>query len=122
MDNDYSYEKTKINNQNIYTKQIFSNYNFKSKSKDKKNKQKINVNNINKLINLENYEYANKKCFYNNQDNNNNVFQQNNFYTTNNFFNCSSKRLDENKNLNSPRIYVKPSGKRNSQLNDYFIF
>ena len=122
LDNDYSYEKTKINNQNIYTKQIFSNYNFKSKSKDKKNKQKINVNNINKLINLENYEYANKKCLYNNQDNNNNVFQQNNFYTTNNFFNCSSKRLDENKNLNSPRIYVKPSGKRNSQLNDYFIF
>ena len=122
MDNDYSYEKTKINNKNIYTKQIFSNYNFKSKSKDKKNKQKINVNNINKLINLENYEYANKKYLYNNQDNNNNVFQQNNFYTTNNFFNCSSKRSDENKNLNSPRIYVKPSGKRNSQLNDYFIF
>ena len=121
LDNDYSCEKAKINNQNVYTKQIFSNYNFNSKSKDKVNKHKINTSNINKLINLENFEYANKKFNYNHPNQlNNNVFQQNNFYTTNNFFNCSSKRLDENKNLvYSPRIYMKPSGKRNNQINEY---
>ena len=121
LDNDYSCEKTRINNQKVYTKQIFSNYNFNSKSKEKIGKHKINLDNINKLINLENFEYPDKKCMYNNPNNlnkNNNVFQQNNFYTTNNFFSCSSKRLDENKNLYSPRIYVKPSGKRNNQISD----
>ena len=124
----YSCEKTKVNNQKVYMKQIFSNYDFNSKSKEKnkRNKQKINTDNINKLINLEDeyMNYVNKKCIYNSPKNininNNNIIQQNNFYSTNNFFNCSHKRIDENKNKNfSPNVYVKPSRQRNNQSNIY---
>ena len=117
----YSNEKRKINNKNVYTKQIFSKYNLnsKSKKKDKLNKYKINVDNINKLVNFED-DLINKKCIYNipNSISNNNVFQQNNYFTTNNYFNCSSKRLESSKDC-SPKIYVKPTKKRNNQSNIY---
>ena len=123
----YSCEKTKINNQKVYMKQIFSNYDFNSKSKEKskRNKQKINADNINKLINLEDdMNYINKKCIYNSPKNisinNNNIFQQNNFYSTNNFFNCSHKRIEANKDKTfSPNVYIKPSRQRNNQSNIY---
>ena len=123
-----SFERIKVNNQNVYTKQIFSNYNFNSKSKEKNklNKNKIDSDNINKRIDLENIQ-INKKCIYKNSNNTNNnfnnVFQQNNFYTTNNFFTCSSKRIDKNKNrVFSPGIYVKPSGKMNNPINEYLYY
>ena len=136
--NDNSYEK--INNPNIYMKQIFSNYNFRSKSKnkeknqkssDKDNKFKIKCENINKFLQIDantknKNDYLRKKCIYKNhniKNNNNNIFQNNNFYTTNNFFNCSSKRIELSKN-SSNKIYVKPSNnknKRNNQSNLYLI-
>ena len=120
-----SQDKMKKNNQNVYVKQIFGDYHFNSKSKDKKiiNKCKINVDNINQLVNMDN-DYLNKKCIYNSPKNiniNNNVFQQNNFYTTNNYFTCASKRFDSDK-ICSPRIYKKPTKKRNSQTNIYLNF
>ena len=126
--NNYSFERIKVNNQNVYTKQIFSNYNFNSKSKEKNklNKNKIDYDNINKKIDLDKIQ-INKKCIYKNSNiannNSNNFFQQNNFYTTNNFFTCSSKRIDKNKNrVFSPGIYIKPSGKMNNPINEYLYF
>ena len=123
LKDDYSFEKIKRNNQNVYTKQIFSNYNIKSKSKDKNknkiNKYKINCDDANQLMQFEN-EPLNKKCIYNNPNNinssSNNIFQQNNFFTTNNYYNCSSRRSNNNK-ICSPKIYMKPTSKRNSASN-----